>query len=93
MSPHCAACSAVSLSPSSASPIARALPTSRGRKYVPPESGTRPILQNAWMKLADFAAMTMSHASARLAPAPAATPFTAQTTGSGSARKPRTSGL
>jgi hypothetical protein len=35
------------LSPSRASPIARALPTRRGRKYVPPESGTRPILENA----------------------------------------------
>ena len=33
------------------------------------------------MKLADFAAMTRSQASARLAPAPAATPLTAQTTG------------
>ena len=32
MSPHCAACSAGSLSPSSESPKARALPTRRGRK-------------------------------------------------------------
>ena len=44
MSPHSAACSAVSLSPSSARPIARAVPTSRGRKYVPPESGIEPDL-------------------------------------------------
>ena len=53
---------------------------------MPPESGIRPILQNAWMKLADCAAMTMSHASAMLAPAPAATPLTAHTTGSGKLR-------
>ena len=33
------------------------------------------------MKFADRAASTMSQASARLAPAPAATPFTAHTTG------------
>ena len=59
---------------------------------MPPESGMRPILQNAWMKLADFAAMTMSQASAMLAPAPAATPLTAQTTGIGSARSASTSG-
>ena len=55
---------------------------------MPPVSGISPSLQNASMKLADFAAMTMSHANAMLAPAPAATPLTAQTTGIGSARKP-----
>ena len=60
---------------------------------MPPESGMRPILQNAWMKLADFAAITMSQASAMFAPAPAATPLTAQTTGIGSARSASTSGL
>ena len=38
-------------SPSIARPIARAVPTSRGSQYVPPESGTRPILQNGSMKL------------------------------------------
>ena len=54
---------------------------------MPPESGISPILQKAWMKLADCAATTMSHASAMFAPAPAATPFTAHTTGSGSLRK------
>ncbi len=92
MSPQFSACCAESLSPSIASPIARAEPTRRGRKYVPPESGIRPILQNAWMKLADFAAITMSHASAMFAPAPAATPLTAQTTGSGRLRSASTSG-
>jgi hypothetical protein len=44
------------------------------------------------MKLADFAASTMSQASARLAPAPAATPFTAQITGIGRVRRVVTSG-
>ena len=39
-----------------------------------------------------LAAITMSHASARLAPAPAATPFTAHTIGSGRLRRPSTSG-
>ena len=53
---------------------------------MPPESGTRPSLQNGWTKLAERAATTMSQASAMFAPAPAATPLTAQTTGIGSAR-------
>ena len=59
---------------------------------MPPESGMSPILQNAWMKLADFAAITRSHASAMFAPAPAATPLTAQTTGIGIDCSPSTSG-
>jgi hypothetical protein len=46
-----------------------------------------------WMKRADFPAMTMSQASAMLAPEPAATPLTAQITGNGKARSLRTSGL
>ena len=53
----------------------------------------RPIFANAWMNDADRAATTRSHASAMLAPAPAATPLTAQTTGNGNARKPRNKGL
>jgi hypothetical protein len=59
---------------------------------VPPESGTSPIFAKAWMNLAERAARTISQASAMLAPAPAAVPFTAQTTGIGSARSLRTSG-
>jgi enoyl-CoA hydratase/carnithine racemase len=35
------------LSPSSASPIARARPATRGRNQLPPQSGTRPSLLNA----------------------------------------------
>ncbi len=80
-------------SPVSASPIARAWPINRGRIHVPPESGIRPILANDWMNLADLAAMTMSQASAMFAPAPAATPLTAQTTGIGNAAMRRISGL
>ena len=53
---------------------------------MPPQSGIRPILTKLWMKLADFAASTMSPASAKFAPAPAATPLTATTIGFGSAR-------
>ncbi len=43
--------------------------------------------------MADVAATTMSQASAILAPAPAAMPFTAATTGKGIARNLRISGL
>ncbi len=50
---------------------------------MPPESGTSPSLANDSTNRADRAATTMSHASAMLTPAPAATPFTAQTTGLG----------
>ena len=75
-----------------ARPVARAWPIRRGKCQVPPVSGIRPSLQNASMKLADLAASTMSQASARLAPAPAATPLTAQITGIGSARSDSTSG-
>ncbi len=45
------------------------------------------------MNRAERAASTMSQASARLAPAPAATPLTAQTTGFSSARSRRIRGL
>ena len=70
-------------SPSIARPSARARPTARGSSQVPPQSGTRPIFEKAWMKLAERAATTRSQASARLAPAPAATPLTAAITGTG----------
>jgi hypothetical protein len=87
-----AASSAGSLSPSIAMPSARAEPTRRGSSQVPPVSGTRPILVKAWMKLAERPATTRSQHSARLAPAPAATPFTAATTGTGIERRRATSG-
>ena len=49
--------------------------------------------ENAWMNFAERAAITMSQASAMLAPAPAATPLTAHTTGFGMPRISVTSGL
>ena len=55
--PSRSASSAESLSPSIARPSARARPTSRGSSQVPPQSGTRPILAKAWMKLAERAAI------------------------------------
>ncbi len=79
--PQASACAADTGSPSIAMPRARASPTRRGSTQVPPASGIRPILTKAWMKRAPCPASTMSQASARLAPAPAATPCTAQTTG------------
>ena len=60
---------------------------------MPPESGTRPMRENDWMRLAERAANTTSHASATLAPAPAAVPLSAQRMGLGSSRMRRTSGL
>ena len=69
------------------------MPRRRGSQKVPPPSGTRPILLNAWMKLADFAAITRSQPRAMLAPAPAATPLTIAITGTGIVRMRRASGL
>ena len=66
--PHSAAVSAGSGSASIISARARAVPTRRGRNQVPPQSGTRPIRAKACTKLAERAAITMSQASARLAP-------------------------
>ena len=40
------------------------MPTRLGSSHVPPESGNSPIFTKAWMKLADRAASTMSHAKA-----------------------------
>ncbi len=91
--PHSSAWRAGTGVASSASALARASPTRRGSDQVPPESGTRPIFEKAWMNLALSPARTMSQASAMLAPAPAATPLTAQTIGFGSAFSRRSSGL
>ena len=68
----------------------RGAPSRRWMKYVPPESGTSPMPMNAGMKLADSAAMRMSHAHASERPAPAAGPLTAAITGFSSARMART---
>ena len=55
-------------------------------KYVPPESGIRPMLMNAGTKLAESDAIRMSQAHAIESPAPAAGPLTAAITGFSSAR-------
>ncbi len=60
---------------------------------VAPLSGTRPIFENACMNEADADAVTISQHSAILAPAPAATPFTAATTGFFKFRMSDTRGL
>ncbi|VAU69634.1 Uncharacterised protein [Klebsiella pneumoniae] len=73
--------------------MARARPATRGSSQVPPQSGTRPSLLKAITKLAERAAITMSQPRASVAPAPAATPLTAQITGFGSFARRRTSGL
>ena len=70
-------------SPSSEHAFARASPISRGRKKLTPQSGASPMRLKARTKLALRAAITMSQASARPTPMPAATPLTAHTTGIG----------
>jgi len=52
---------------------------SRGSMKVLPESGAKPTLTNASIKLADSAATRISQANAKLHPAPAATPFPGRT--------------
>ena len=59
-------------------------------KYVPPESGIRPIPTKPGTKNAASEASRMSHAHASERPAPAQTPFTAAMTGFSSARIART---
>ena len=85
-SPHSCASSALSLRPLQSHSNARAYPSSRVTKNVPPESGTSPMFTNAGMKLAESAAIRMSHAHANDSPAPAAGPFTAAITGFSSDR-------
>ena len=76
-----------------ASARARASPTVCGRNQVPPRSGISEMRTKAWSKRAERAASTMSQASAKLAPPPAATPLIAPTIGLGSARMARIIGL
>ena len=68
---------------------ALAIPTTRGRKYVPPQSGCRPRLTKAWANLASVEAMRRSQPSARFMPAPAAAPLTAAMMGWGASRMAR----
>ena len=68
MRPHSSAFSAGNFSPISESSIARARPMSRGKIHVEPQSGTRPMRRNAWMKYAERAHITRSPISAKLIP-------------------------
>ena len=61
--------------------MARAFPTSRCSVKLEPVSQDRATLANARLKPAVSATIRRSQAKARLAPAPAATPLTAATTG------------
>ena len=63
--------------------MALAIPTSRGSVHDEPESADRPIAANAMVKLAVSATIRKSQAKANAAPAPAAAPLTAATTGFG----------
>ena len=64
-----------------ANAMARAKPKRSTKNQLLPASGIKPILLNAWMKDAVGAAMAMSQAITKEAPAPAATPLTAATVG------------
>ena len=68
---------------SSSSSFALAMPTSRGSVHDEPESAESPTAENAIVKLAVSATIRKSQAKANAAPAPAATPLTAATTGLG----------
>ena len=73
--------------------MARAKPRRCGTIQEQAVSGIRPILANGSMKAADSVATTMSHTSARLAPAPAAMPLTAAMVGTRRLASCITSGL
>ena len=89
-SPHACASAAVSRRFEVIHSNARGVPSSRWRKYVPPESGISPIPTKPGTKKAASDASRMSHAHARESPAPAQTPFTAASTGFSSDRMART---
>ena len=72
------------ISARNASSLARCSPTSRGNNHEPPKSMARPRLAKISVKRARSDATIRSHPSARLHPAPAATPFTAAIVGNGS---------
>ena len=64
-----------------ANAMARAKPKRSTKNQLLPASGIKPILLKAWMNDAVGAAMAMSQAITKEAPAPAATPLTAATVG------------
>jgi len=83
--PICRAASASTCSPRNAISLARAIPTRRGKKYVPPLVMVRPTAASGKPKRAPSSATTRSHESASSHPAPTAYPCTAATKGLGHA--------
>src|SRR5204863_414162 len=84
--PWCLASSASMICPVKIISAAFAMPTTRGRKYVPPQSGCRPRRTKACENRAALEARRMSQARARFIPAPTAAPFTAAMSGFGESR-------
>ena len=68
--PHASARCAVIGAPSSTSSSARARPTMRGRRLVPPAPGMMPMIVSGCPKVADSAAMRRSQAQQNSAPPP-----------------------
>ena len=91
--PHASAFAAGMRSPSSIISIARARPMLRASNQLDPPSGTSPIRANACRKNALSPHTTMSAASAKEQPTPAADPFTAETHGNGASRRRSIRGL
>ena len=91
--PHCAAVSAASGSPRSASARARAAPIDLWRNSDVPPSSAAPSRTKLRMNRAERAAITISPARAIPTPAPAAAPFMATTTGIGKLRNSSITGL
>ena len=73
------------MSANNANSLALCNPTSRGSTHDPPKSIDSPLRAKISEKRASSEATTRSHPSARLQPAPAATPTTLAITGCGSA--------
>ena len=65
------------------SSFARPMPTTRGRRCVPPQPGMIPIDTSGWPSFAAADAYRMSHASASSQPPPRAKPLTAAIVGLG----------
>src|SRR2546425_2711270 len=72
---------ALMISPDRMSCSARPLPTSRGRRCVPPPPGGMPRVTSGWPNLAFSEASLMVHAMAVSHPPPSAKPLTAAITG------------
>src|SRR6185436_11722699 len=87
------ASSAGTFSPSIIKALAFCQPINLGKTNVPLLSGIKPIFEKAWINVADVDATIISQHKAILAPAPAATPLIAATTGFSNLRILSTIGL